>query len=253
VVEEGTWPTLIERGDGGDRAFVDAMLRLHWGREGSDHHALTALRVALLAAAARVHEGLRLRIAGGELRGAALRALFDAQAVDARDHFVEEVLGIAYPPLDEAVPEPELVTYCPSGYDEIVHAFEVTRLAPGERFLDIGSGAGKSVLLATLLHGAVGFGIERDADVFELSRVAATELAADACFTHDDARTAPLVPADVVFMYVPFTGTTLASVMTRLLAAPPRFLCASPLDLARYPSLEAVGEPRSWLQVYARR
>ncbi|HVJ93644.1 MAG TPA: hypothetical protein VM580_27770, partial [Labilithrix sp.] len=133
---------LLDRNDGRDRAFVDAMIRMGWSRtsDAVQRAALEELLGAVRAASGRSHEELRTKIASGGFRGAALRQLFDEIPVFERDHFVEEVLGIAYPPLDEPTLEPELTPYSPSGYDEIVHALDVTRLAPGDRFLDIGSG-----------------------------------------------------------------------------------------------------------------
>lgn len=261
--DSGTLRDLAERGSGHDRAFVDGVLRMRWARAGAgDERAeraeLAGLHDLVIAAAARAHESLRARITVGALRGSALRARLEEGPSDERDHFVEEVLGVAYPPLAEAAPERELITYCPSGYDEIVHALDVTGLAPGDRFLDIGSGAGKAVLLSALLHGAKGLGIERDEAVFRLSTSAAKDLDVEARFVLGDARAASWQePADVVFMYLPFTGGTLAAVLRGLLdaartwAQPPRFLCAGALDLGPYPELVPAGEPRSWLHVYA--
>ncbi|MBX3232221.1 MAG: class I SAM-dependent methyltransferase [Labilithrix sp.] len=251
MIELETLRDLARRGDGADRAFVDGALRMRWPKAGAARGALEDVHAELAAAAARAHADLRARIASGALRGAALRACFEAPPPAERDHFVEEVLGIAYPPLAEPAPERELVTYCPSGYDEIVHAFDVTGLGAGDRFLDVGAGAGKSVLLAALLCGARGEGIERDEPVYRMAAGAADALAADARFVLADARDAAFPEADVVFMYIPFTGATLAAALARLLARPPRFLCASAVDLACHPTLVPAGEARSWLHVYA--
>src|SRR5690606_32783172 len=145
------------------------------------------------------------RIAAGALRGAALRRRFDDVPARERDHFVEEVLGIAYPPLDEPVLPRELIAYQTGGYDEIVHALDVTRLGPGDRLVDVGSGAGKAVMLAALLGGATSRGIERDGALVELAEDARRELCVgEASFRHGDAREVPLDDVDVVFMYLPF-------------------------------------------------
>jgi len=80
----------------------------------------------------------------------------------------------------------------------------------------------------------------------------------EAHFARADALELEMPQADVVFMYLPFTGTTLAQVLQRLLAAGrarpararSRFLCTAALELARYPELRPVGSPQSWLQVY---
>src|SRR5262249_13091318 len=162
-----------------------------------------------------------------------------------RDHYVEEVLGIAYPPLDERRLERESMAYLPSGYDEIVHAFDATELGPGDRFLDIGSGMGKATMLAALLTGATSFGVEHDESLHELAEVAACALHVEGVHCRrDDAREAVLDEAEVVFMYLPFTGSVLSNVMARLMERRPegararrRFLCAAAVDLGRYRDL----------------
>jgi protein-L-isoaspartate O-methyltransferase len=256
-----TLRALLERGDARDRAFVDAMIRR--GRARSNGAALCAelasLHEAVRATSLSAHAALRAQIAAGSLSRTALRRLFDDMPRLERDHLVEEVLGIAYPPLEEPEPVPELIAYAPSGYDEIVHALDVTGLQPGDRFLDIGSGLGKAVMLAALLTGAISSGVERDPNLHALAQSAARSLNLDnARFEQADALEMVMADVDVVFMYLPFTGTTLARVLRRLLEAGrarparagSRFLCSSALDLARYSELTPVGSPQSWLQVY---
>jgi protein-L-isoaspartate O-methyltransferase len=253
---------LLDRGGAADRAFVDARIRMAWARAGEPgtRAVLEDLRGAVEAASLRDHAALRARIGEGALRGAALRQVFDGIPLFERDHFVEEVLGIAYPPLEEVAPAPETLAYTPSGYDEIVHAFDVTGLGPGDRFLDLGSGMGKAVMLAELLTGATSRGVERTGSIHQLAVRASQALGLrEAAFDHGDARDAAIEDPDVVFMYLPFTGTVLSAVMARLLeggrsrasSARARFLCAGALDTNRYPQLAAAGPPRSWLHVYA--
>lgn len=253
---------LLRRGDGTDRAFVDAMIRMRFSRtnDPEERAELRELHEGVRAASLRSHAALRTAIATGALRGAAARRHFDDIPVFERDHFVEEALGIAYPPLEESVLEPELLAYAPSGYDEIVHALDATQLGPGDHFLDLGSGMGKAVLLAALLTGATSSGVECDRSLHELAEGAARALGLDgARFHHGDARDLALQDADVVFMYLPFTGSALAAVMDRLMdggrgreaRSRRRFLCAGPLDARRYRDLVPAGPPRSWLHVYA--
>jgi protein-L-isoaspartate O-methyltransferase len=253
---------LVDRGGGSDRAFADAMIRMAWSRtsDPETRASLAALHGALQAASRRSHAALRAEIARRTLLGAALRRRFDDVPRFERDHFIEEVLGIAYPPLDEPVPAPELLAYAPSGYEEIVHAFDVTGLGPGDGFLDIGSGMGKAVMLAALLAGATSAGLECDGELHQLAEDASHALAlGGARFHRGDARDALIEDADVVFMYLPFTGSVLTTVMARLMEdsrrrpprSRPRFLCAGPLDPIRYPDLVPVGASKSWLNVYA--
>src|SRR6185436_401900 len=93
-------------------------------------------------------------------------------------------------------------------------------LGPGDHFLDIGSGLGKAVMLATLLTGAASCGVERDLRLCAMAEGAARSLGLrEAHFARADALELDMPQADVVFMYLPFTGTTLARVLQRLLAA----------------------------------
>lgn len=238
-----------------DRAFVDAKLRMAWARarDAETCRELEIEHARVRDAARHAHAPLRARIASGDLRGAELRHTFEAQPTLERDHFVEEVLGVAYPPLEERTLGRELVTYTPSGYEEIVHALDVTHLGPGDRFLDIGAGLGKVVLIASLLTGAESCGLECDRPLVEQARAAAADLpASNVRFECGDARAADVPAADVVFMYVPFTGETFDAVMARVTAMSPRFVCCAPLDRARHSAFEPVGPPCSWLQVYGR-
>lgn len=244
---------LAESGDGNDRAFVDANLRMAWARASGDAERarLEELHLLVRESARRAHAPMRGQIASGELRGRALRERFEARPPLERDHFVEEVLGVAYPPLEERPLGRELVTYTPSGYAEIVHALDVTAIGPGDRFLDIGAGTGKVVLLAALLAGATGAGIECDITLVERARAAAADTGAlGVRFEHADARDVALPDADVVFMYVPFTGDTLAAVMERVRRGRARFVCCAPLDRERHSELVPIGPPCSWLQVH---
>lgn len=238
-----------------DRAFEDAKLRFAWARS-RDEQSREEIRVEhrrIREAAHAAHAALRTRIASGELRGEALRRTFEERGVLDRDHFVEEVLGIAYPPLEERALGRELVTYTPSGYAEIVHALDVTKLARGARLLDIGAGMGKVALLAALLSGAHVIGLECEAPLVDEARAAAAALGlgVDAArFDVGDVRDVALPAVDVVFMYVPFTGATFVEVMHRVTAMSPRFVCCAPLDAERHPEWIPVGPPASWLQVY---
>lgn len=57
--------------------------------------------------------------------------------------------------------------------------------------------------------------------------------------------------AEVVFMYLPFTGSVLANVMAQLTERRNRLLRAGAVDTRRYQALVAAGPPRSWLHFYA--
>ena len=250
---------LLDRSDEADRAFVDAGLRMRWARteDARERDGVLDLHRALVATSARAHAERREEIRSGRLRGAALRRVIEKTPLERRDHFVEELLGVAYPPLDEPALVDERMPYTPSGYDQITHALETTQLRAGQRFVDIGSGMGKVVLLAALLGGADAIGIEHDPILHDLAVEATRALDVPlARFECIDARHASIADVDVLFMYIPFTGNTLRTALDRFMeqarASPRRrHLCTSAIDRRVHPALEPVGEPRSWLQVYA--
>lgn len=255
----GELRALLESGATTDRAFADAVIRMQWlrARDAKERAELSELHAEMKRAAWLGHGRARAAIAAGRLRGDRLRAYFDAVPAGERDHFVEEVLGIAYPPLEEQALGPEQMSYMPSGYDEICHAFDRVQLGPGDRLLDLGSGMGKVTLCAALLAQATCVGVECSRPLYEQAVQASAELAADrASFLLGDAREAPLGQATVVFMYLPFSGSVLRAVMARLMdqatvGAERRYLCSGALDLEQYPRLSPVGTPRSWLNIYA--
>lgn len=247
---------LALRGDVRDRAFVDGALRLAWPRAGEGaRDDLSALHARLAARALEAHAATRGQIREGALRGDALRACFDAMAPEIRDHAIEEILGIAYPPLAEPPREPEIIPYAPSGYAEIVHALDVTALGPSARLVDVGAGLGKVTMLAALLTGARALGIERDAALCGRAASAAAALGLDERVTllAGDARAIDAGDVDVVFMYLPCTGSVLDEVLARVMTRGFRHLCAGALDTTKHPELVSVGRPLGWLEIYARR
>ncbi|MBS2020184.1 MAG: hypothetical protein JST00_45415 [Deltaproteobacteria bacterium] len=249
-----------EEGGASDRAYVDAMIRMGWSRTADveERRALADLHEAVVRASRRARQEVRTAIANADLRGLALRAHFDALPPLERDHGVEEVLGIAYPPLEEQAMPREMIAYQPSGYDEIVHALDTTALGPTGRLVDVGSGMGKAVLLASLLSGAEAVGIERDPTLHDHAVRAARDLSVErARFVNADASEAALDDADVYFLYIPFTGAVLEGFLARLFdprgrgTPRRRHLCAGAIDVARHPSLAIAGPPSSWMHVYA--
>jgi protein-L-isoaspartate O-methyltransferase len=239
-----------------DRAFADAMIRMRWARAlPAEREQLARAHVELQARAGACQAELRAAIADGSLRGAALRSVFERAPLLERDHFVEEVLGIAYPPLDEGAPEQDSMSYVASGYAEIVHAFDVMELSTADSLLDLGSGAGKVLLLAQLLCGAQVAGVERDEPLVVLAERSARGLSLQVDWRRGDARTVALPAARAIFSYLPFSGAVQREVLRRLWprtsASPaPCWLCSGPLSADEYPWLMPVGAPYSWLQVY---
>jgi len=244
-----------------ERAFASGELRIRYARAtdaGQRAHA-SSLYAALRARSLQVQAGLRSEIASGALHGAALRARIEACATDVRDHFVEELLDIAYPalePPDDAHWSHELVPYAPSGVGEILHALDAVKLGPGDTLVDLGAGLGKVVLLASLLTGARGHGVELDARLVAHAQASAASLRLPSDrvrFVNGDAREVDLDVGGIFYMYVPFTGSVLGEVMMRLAHIASRrriVICAHALDTQRFSWLKNRNTPRFWLDVY---
>ena len=233
--------------DVNDRAFANGALRLSSARFPSEVRvAYTQARAASL----HLHAPTREAVRSGSLRGAALRRLVDGL----HDYQVEELLDVAFPPLDETPLPPHHTPYVPSGLREILHALDLTGLGPSDTFVDLGAGLGKVVMLANLLTGARAHGVELDATLVTHARASVATLGLDGVsFTQGDARDADLGSGSIFYLYSPFSGPVLDAVLQRLEAIAWRralFVCASPVDTTRFPWLEPLHAPGSWLVVH---
>jgi len=231
-----------------DRAFAAGVLSLcrH------DPEQVATLYERIRETARSHHAGMRARIRDGTLDKHALIALLREASADIRDHLVEEILDIAYPPLEGASLPRETMPYCPSGIAEILFTLENAYLGPGTTFVDLGSGLGKVVLLAALLTGARVYGVEIDPVLVSHARSAARSLRLDnAHFIEGDIRSISLPPADVYYMYIPVIHP--AEVVARLMpfTAERRILLFSQaLNLQHLPWLRAAHESSYWLEMY---
>lgn len=120
-------------------------------------------------------------------------------------------------PLPDELPRsPEMVAYQPAPGRIILALLE--QLRPGVVFYDLGSGLGRVVIVAALLTAARAKGVEFQPSFCAYSAQAAERLNAQAEFIALDAREAELADGDVFFLYTPFRGALLQSVLTRLRA-----------------------------------
>jgi hypothetical protein len=236
--------------DIGDRAFAASVLSMR--RRSEDSERVAALYERLHEGASGHHEEVRRRLRAGTLDRQALLARLLAAPLAIRDHLVEEILGIAYPPLLEPELPPDAIPYCPSGLVEIQFMLERAGLGPGKTFVDLGSGLGKVVLLVALLTGARAYGMELDPHLVRRARAAAQALSLDgALFLEGDIRDAPLPAADVYYMYIPLTDS--AAVVGRLAAcAAERKVClfSQALNLTHVPWLAPSRASSHWLEMY---
>jgi SAM-dependent methyltransferase len=179
----------------------------------------------------------------------------------ARDQAVEELLELGA--ASSAPPGEHLVGHHASGVDAILRMLREAPVREGDVLVDLGSGLGKVVLLASLLTGARARGVEIQPELARRSRAAAERLRAAGALRAEidivtgDVRDAPLDDGTVFYLYTPFTGPVLAAVLARLRAvaarrAPERIVvCALGLDLDRAgPWLVPRPTDAFWLTIY---
>lgn len=198
--------------------------------------------------------GERGRLREGGLRGAELASWLAAQAPAQRDLAIEHLLGIAHRPLATRRLDGDLVDYIPSGIAPIVRAVLEVPITPADVFVDLGAGLGKVALAVHLLSGAVTRGVELQPELAAAAAARAVDLGLEGVsFEPSDARTADLSQASVVFLYLPFTGATLATVMARLEAVARRralVVITLGLDLRAFEWLTARATPELWLSIH---
>lgn len=188
-----------------------------------------ALRARLEGANAVVFESLRARIRHGKGRDALLPWLqragrkaedggpFPGLAFDASDEVVSGVLQLREPEKHRSLPSPEMVFYQPTPVRHIVQFVELSALAAEDVLFDIGSGLGHVPMLASILTGARCVGIELDADSVACARECAVSLGLHrVSFAEGDARDADFSAGTIFYLYTPFSGTILATVLEKL-------------------------------------
>lgn len=195
-----------------------------------------------------MRQGLRRTLTTGAvleprlLRGAALLEAIEALPLDARDAFVDRLLGLEEAPPDGADLPAGGVPYLPCGVDEILAVLREARPGPGSHFVDVGSGIGRVALLAHLITGARATGIEIQARLVDVARARAGALGLeDVRFVHGDASELDVV-GDVYLVYAPFGGARLARLLDRvdaLAAAAPLTLFTVGTGLVERPRLVA--------------
>jgi hypothetical protein len=131
-----------------------------------------------------------------------------------RDAWVDRFLGLQDPPADVAMPDGS-VPYLPCGVEEILALVREAPLRADDELVDLGSGLGRVLMLAHLLTGARGRGIEIQQPLVELARERCAALKLPITFTHANAADVEL-QGSAFFFYAPFNGETLTRVLQRL-------------------------------------
>jgi SAM-dependent methyltransferase len=232
-----------------DRAFAASVIS---ARFTEDRERAANLYARVRETALAQHRDIRKTIHDGAFDKEAFLARLHEAPAEIRDHLVEEILDVAYPPLEQGALPRDAIPYCPSGLAEILFTLEKAKLGADTTFVDLGSGLGKVVLLAALLTGARCYGVELDPLLVAHAQSAAAALSlAKAHFIEGDIRTVSLPPSDVYYMYIPLIHSTELVERLQEQAAHRKILVfASALDLKRLPWLRASNASSYWLEMY---
>lgn len=158
----------------------------------------------------------RAEVASGALRGARLLQELLAVPPGERDGWLDELLGLGPPPPDDPALPRGAVPYLPCGVEEILAFVRDSALGPGDVLVDLGAGAGRVLVLAHLLSGARGTGIELQEHLVDIARAATASLGIEGVtFVHADATELPLEGSHF-FLYAPCNGDLLACLVARI-------------------------------------
>jgi hypothetical protein len=240
---------LAESRDVADRAFVASALSF---RRAADREEVAGVYDVIRETARREHAEVRARIRDGALDPRAFIGELEHRPLGVRDHLIEEILDIAYPPLEADARPRDAGCYAPSGLREILFTLHHANVGPGTTLVDLGSGFGKVVLLTALLTRADAYGLEFDPRLVAHADAAASSLGLTrAHFLRADLREAELPEADTYYQFIPLDRPT--DVIARLapLAAERAFhVFSQPLDEKQVPFLRATFASSYWLTKY---
>jgi len=199
---------------------------------------------------------VRARIRHGQHDAEAFRSALLHVAPAFRDAWLDRVLGLGELPDDG----PDLprggVPYVPSTVDALLRMVEQARVRASDVFVDIGSGLGRAAACVHLLTGAEVIGIEAQSGLVRAAReLLAPLLVSRVSFIEGDAATqiGRLARGTVFFLYCPFSGERLVTVLAELEAiARTRAIrvCCLDLPLPPCPWLTLESELAADLAIY---
>jgi len=141
----------------------------------------------------------------------------DGMGYDYLDELISEVFQFEDPLTGHARRESEIVPYQPTPARHIFSLIGLTALTASDILVDLGSGLGHVPLLVSICTQARSIGIELEANYVQRAQQCAQSLnLKNVTFLHQDARDADLSTGTVFYLYTPFTGSVLRSVLDRL-------------------------------------
>jgi hypothetical protein len=136
---------------------------------------------------------------------------------DYLDELISGVLQAREPEIPPLRPPPEMVFYQPTPARHILQLLRLSDLSAADTLIDLGSGLGHVPILASILTGAQGIGIETEQAYVAIARECARSLnLGRVTFLHQNATEANLAGGTVFYLYTPFTGRTLETVLQKL-------------------------------------
>jgi Methyltransferase domain len=167
---------------------------------------------------------------------------------DYLDELISGVFQFDEPDAEPVRREAEMVLYQPTPARHIFHLIGLIALTATDVLVDLGSGLGHVPLLAAILTCARSIGIELEATYVERARQCAQRLNLNrVTFIQQDARAADLSAGTVFYLYTPFTGSILSSVLSRLR----REAAIRPIRICTYGPCTSVIAGESWLEATA--
>ena len=138
-------------------------------------------------------------------------------AYDYLDDLISGVLQFQPPTEPLRALHSESVFYQPTPARHIFHLISSAAITKADTLIDLGSGLGHVPLLASICTGASSIGIELDPTwIASAAQCANTLNLRNVTFLAQDARQADLTRGTVFYLYTPFTGSTLQSVLNLL-------------------------------------
>ena len=169
---------------------------------------------------------------------------------DYLDIFINGVLGIARPPEETRPLQSGMIGYHPTPARAIFTLVELLHLKATDVFYDLGAGLGLVALLVGLLTPAQARGIEFEPAYWAYAQQRAEDLCLRrVAFQNADAREAAYTDGSVFFLYTPFTGQMMSTVLARLHAE----ARTRPITIATYGACTSVAEQQAWLTRTAQR
>ncbi|NII73614.1 hypothetical protein FHW84_002186 [Dyella sp. SG562] len=234
------------------RERLDVLDRLELHAESSGDAELLMRAEALRANFEEINRGLyaalRQDIRDGKNALApwidALEAAPEGDGYDDRDDLVSGVLALDEPG-DVAPLPPEMVFYQPTPARHIFELIRRAELSEHDMVMDLGAGLGIVPMLVAMTTAARAIGVEREQAYVDAAQRCAQNLGVGrVAFECGDAREADFSKATLFYLYTPFTG----EVMRSVLGAIRREAAHRPVRVASFGPCTKVIAAESWLR-----